>query len=213
MPKAAPCRQTVCFVICLSRKGQKVRRWIAMAGNETGDFFSFGSLMGSPNKLDYPDWTIKLTRQISGWFSQRFTLSDGYEAPYDEAVRSEPELLFDRLNWVNDHACLLPSSRRPRPRDEAAVVWLGEVDLDGAMRWALDYALLFSGRRCRRAWILTDCWIPCDVLDYSDHIASLADQQIVLRFLLITPWGWLELPLSEDWSSGRLSLFRGRSRK
>ena len=52
-----------------------------------------------------------------------------------------------------------------------------------------------------------------DTMRYAAHVDALTSQGIVLRFVLVTPWGWVEIPLSGTTASSQQFLwhnpFRG----
>lgn len=153
------------------------------------------SLMRNLLNPDYPPHIIKLLNHVKGWLTKSFRL-DGLDMPYWEAIREDPDMFFGELSWIESQAALLPAMTPPSPQAEVVVLYLGEVDLTDAMRLAVDYSLIFSHNVCRRVWIVSDCWIPFDVLEYSDHIKAMAEHGISLRFLVVTPWGWVELPIA-----------------
>lgn len=180
--------------------------------SERPRFSSFGDLVGTPQKLDYPDWILRLIKEVSSWLTERFPwegLPQGLA--YDEMLHEDPEVFFDRLKWLHQHAMVLPADGPMEPYREAVALWIGELSLDEPLRAAVDYSLLFSQGQCERVWILTDCWIPCDVDAYSEHIQAMTQRGVVLRFIMMTPWGWIELPLDEPHVFGRLPFFNGHS--
>ena len=175
-----------------------------------------GSLMRSMMTPDYPTHIVRLLEKVKSWLPQTFRL-DGIDMPYWEIMREAPDMLFEQLNWLEQTVALLPSTVPPQPQAEAVVLSLGEVDLTGAMRLAVDYSLIFSHSVCRRVWIVTDCWIYCDLAEYADHIKAMNDSGISIRFILVTPWGWIEVPISAI-STGQLpgsssDDARGRNRR
>ena len=161
-----------------------------------------GSLMRSMMTPDYPTHIVRLLEKVQSWLTQTFRL-DGIDMPYWEVMRDAPDTLFEQISWIERSVALLPSTVPPPPQAEAVVLSLGEVDLTGAMRLAVDYSLIISNSACRRVWIVTDCWIYCDVAEYSDHIKAMNNSGIAVRFMLVTPWGWIEVPISAI-SSSRL---------
>lgn len=172
-------------------------------------------VMKSLTAPDYPTYIAKLLRQVRSWLSQPHAMGD-YSVPYWEALREDPTCLFDKLSWLEENAALLPSAQPPKPHAEAIVLSLGEADLTDAMRLAVDYSLIFSKHVCRRVWVITDCWIPFDILEYADHVKAMLENGISLRFLLSTLWGWVELPVSTVGKFNiRVSGFddRGRGRR
>ena len=43
---------------------------------------------------------------------------------------------------------------------------------------------------------MSDTFIFDDVVRYAAHVDALTEQGVTLRFILVTPWGWVELPLN-----------------
>jgi hypothetical protein len=52
-------------------------------------------------------------------------------------------------------------------------------------------------------WVLSDTFIFWDVIHYAAHVNALQEQGITLRFILVSPWGWVEIPLSGEAASNR----------
>jgi hypothetical protein len=42
--------------------------------------------------------------------------------------------------------------------------------------------------------MISDTWIIGDILAYIPHIKALMARGIQLRFMLVTPWGYSEIP-------------------
>jgi len=66
------------------------------------------------------------------------------------------------------------------------------------MRMAIDHATLFARGLCRRVWLICDSWLAEDVLRYLPHVRALAEQGIALRVILLSPWGWVEIPVRKE---------------
>ena len=160
------------------------------------------SFMRSLLKPDYPDYIIRLLNQVKGWLTKTFQI-DGINMPYWEIMRANPDALFNELSWIESKVALLPSPVPPAPQAEAVTLYLGELDTYEALRLAVDYSLIFSKGACRRMWIVTDSWVTVDVLGFKDHINAMQENGIALRFLIVTPWGWVEFPVS---SLGKIEL-------
>lgn len=154
-----------------------------------------GALMRDLYRPDYPDYIMRLLNQVKGWLTRTYRIDD-VDLPYWEVLREDPEFLFGQLNWLSEKAALLPAVTPPPPQAEAVVLSLGEVDLTDAMRLTVDYSLIFSENKCRRVWIVSDCWIPFDILAYGDHIKAMDQRGITIRFIIATAWGWVEMPVS-----------------
>ncbi len=162
-----------------------------------------GDFLRSLSTPDYPDYILGLLEQIRDWLTRSFHL-EGYpdRVRYDQLLEEDPEQLYSTLDWLESHMALLPARDHPPVREEAVVLGLGQADLDDIMRMAVDYGMIFARDRCRRIWVVSDCWIPFDVTPYTDHLQALNAAGVTLRFLMVTPWGWLELPLLEGQQEG-----------
>lgn len=172
-----------------------------------------GDLLRSLSDEDYPIYILKLLNQVKGWLTQSFHI-DGYDqsVSYDILLREDPEALYGQLKWLEAKVTLLPAMSRPAVHPEAVVLGLGEINQDDIMRDAVDYSLIFSRGECRRVWVISDCWIPFDVLPYAAHLQAMLNASISFRFLMITPWGWVELPITSRLSPGlKRFLFQNRS--
>lgn len=152
-------------------------------------------LLNAVHKPDYPEYITKLMSQLRGWLPKKFKI-DGREMTYAEAFREDPDMFLEQLSWVEDFVTLLPAEERPEIKEEVVALSLGEADLHEVFRFAIDSSLIFSRGKCRRTWIISDCWIPFDVFEHGDYIREMRENGISLRFLLVTPWGWMELPVA-----------------
>jgi hypothetical protein len=149
----------------------------------------------------YPDFLLELVAQVQEWMES--TLSGEGIAPGDEAFYSYGDRIFQgdmdglagRLEWLESKADLLPSAEGPQGRDEAVVLCLGPIDFEEGMRLAVDHAALFGRGYCKRVWLIGDSWHLGEVTHYIPHVKALAAQGAELRFLLVTPWGWTEIPV------------------
>ena len=61
-----------------------------------------------------------------------------------------------------------------------------------------------------RVWMISDTFIIADVYRYISHIRALGAQGIAFRFLLVTPWGWTEIPLAADGTPGNRMIWNNR---
>ncbi len=150
---------------------------------------------------DYPDFLLELVCQIQEWMES--ALSGEALAPVDEGFLSYGERVFQgdmdgltaRLEWLGNRADLLPSVESPQGCPEAVVLCLGPIDFEEGLRLAVDHGALFGRPNCKRIWLVGDSWHLGEVIHYIPHVKALAAQGVELRFLLVTPWGWTEVPV------------------
>jgi hypothetical protein len=151
-----------------------------------------------------PDYVMKIVQEIQAWLAT--ALSDDYAAdPLDmmsgNGERQAPvdlDYLFNRLEWAAVHADLIPVTKEIGRREEAVILSVGPILLDEGLRMMVDHAALFSGNNCKRVWVISDTWVIGDVLAYLPHIRALCERGIQLHFLLVTPWGYSEIPWTKE---------------
>jgi hypothetical protein len=154
---------------------------------------------------ELPPYIERLLLQLQAWMSSALSGEAAYGED-DEALGfderrfgGDPEVLWDQLEWLEEHADLLIASDVTSCANEDAVVLcLGPLDLDEAFRTAIDHAAIFGKGKCRRVWIVSDSWLVGDVIHYLRHLRVLAAEGITIRFLLVTPWGWTEVPVGRE---------------
>lgn len=167
-------------------------------GSETWTVKQVLEAMSGP---DYPPFIRDLLAQLQDWMATAF-LGDNPALQEDllfgtgeRPFQVDMESLFQQLEWIEEKADILPSASPPAGKSEAVVLCLG-LELYEGLRIAVDHAALFGRGACGRVWIVTDNWNMLDILRYRPHIQALAAQGISLRFILTTPWGWTEAPIS-----------------
>lgn len=168
---------------------------------------------------EYPPFIERLLSQMQG-FMWGF-VSDGDEVKRIEDLASEgydlddPQYMLEQLAWVKEYADLVAPEIEECNHEEAVILSFTPVDNEEAIRWAIDHAALFARDICRRIWIIGENWDLSEVLQYSKHMKALAEIGVSLRFLLLTPWGWAEVPLFKEVSSDekRGLLWKGKLRR
>jgi hypothetical protein len=156
--------------------------------------------------VQYPEYILDLVTEIQGWMKAMIhgeEDSDGHKtdpvaALFEEDTEPDVEGLFSRIEWAEEYADILPNLKRPKGKSEVVVVNISLPDLDSGMRMALDYAGIFNRSRTKRGWLLSDSFILSDMLRYLAHISALAMDGISVRYLLVTPWGWEEIPVERE---------------
>ncbi|PIE55564.1 MAG: hypothetical protein CSA35_00130 [Dethiosulfovibrio peptidovorans] len=143
---------------------------------------------------EYPEYVLQAVEQLQIWMNEKLS------APGDEGLTTDYDRLYAQLDWIRKHAAFLGEDGDTSP-SEAVVVSLEPSDQDEAMRMAIDHVAIFN-RNCQRIWLLSDSWVPGEVLRYQRHIRALEGRNVSFRFLLITPCGWTEIPLRQDDAPG-----------
>jgi hypothetical protein len=133
---------------------------------------------------------------------------DPVTAMFEDGGEMDMDKLFADLENLEQYVDLIPNTRRPEGKADAIVVSVNPPDYENGVRTAIDYAALFNRKNCKRVWIVSDTFVFGDAIHYAAHVDALAEQGIVLRFVLVTPWGWVEIPLSGNTASGRQFLWR-----
>ena len=120
--------------------------------------------------------------------------------------------LFSDLESLEQYVDLIPNTRRPEGRADVIVVSVNPPDYECGVRTAIDYAALFNRKNCKRVWVISDTFIFSDTIHYAAHVDALAEQGVALRFILVTPWGWVEIPLSVNIASNQQFLWHNTMR-
>src|SRR6056297_6839 len=179
--------------------------------------------MGSPS---YPDFIPQLVQDVQDWMNQ--SLSDAssngdndlFYSFSDDAVYADIEKLVKHLEWAEDHADLIPGSRQPLGFEDAVVLSMGPSEFEDGIRVAVDHSAIFARGTCKRLWVLCDSWMISEVIRYTEHLRALSLQGVAFHFILVTPWGWTEIPVRHgsravseqiDWKKNRKSGHSGTS--
>lgn len=174
----------------------------APRGEGDGRDMTIDDLLSAISETEYPQYILEALAHVQDWMNETVDapVDQGLD-PFSAMFEGDEEgpatdRLFERLESLEDRVDLIPNTRRPEGRADVVVISLTPPDYESGLRTAIDYAAVFNRPNCRRVWILSDTFIFDDVVRYAAHVDALADQGIVLRFILVTPWGWVELPLS-----------------
>ncbi len=166
---------------------------------------------------EYPDFITKMVEQVQEWMihiiqdGMSELERDSFFSMLEGSIQGDPEKLFKDLEWVEDHADLVPGSRKPVGHEDIIVLCLGPADFDDGMRLAVDYSALFGRGFCKRVWMICDSWIIGDVVRYLEHIRALVAEGVSFNFIFVTPWGWSEIPIrTEAFNGGKLDWRSGK---
>lgn len=166
---------------------------------------TINELLSAISDTEYPQYIIDALGKIQAWMNETVNAPaekglDPFSAMFEEVAEEEEAdhaaSLFEQLEPLEQYADLIPNTRKPDGKPDVVIVSLTPPDYESGLRTAIDYAAVFNRSKCRRVWIISDTFIFDDVMRYSAHVDALEEQGISLRFILVTPWGWVELPLS-----------------
>lgn len=175
---------------------------------EENENWTVGEILSAMAGSDYPKYILKIVSQLQQWMEEAIAADtsenggDPLTALFENVLEMDGERLFTQLEWVDDYADLIPNLKRPAGHEDVVVVNAGPSDFEDSLRIAIDYASLFNRKLCRRIWVISDSIIIGDIYRYLSHIRALGQQGIVFRFLLVTPWGWTEIPLAAEGAPG-----------
>ena len=196
------------------------------AGNEpsreegqggTGSEMTIGDLLSAISETEYPEYILDALSQVQGWMKDTVNAPaekgmDPFTALFEGGGEEEEENgienLFERLEGLEKYVDLIPNSHRPEGHEELVVISVMATDYESGLRTAIDYAAIFNRPQCKRVWIISDTFAFDDVARYAAHVDALTEQGVSMRFILVTPWGWVELPLSGAMAAKRQFMWR-----
>jgi hypothetical protein len=170
-------------------------------------------LLSAISETEYPQYVLDAISRIQAWMLETVNAPadqgmDPVTAMFEDGGEMDMEKLFADLESLEQYVDLIPNTRRPEGKADVIVVSVNPPDYESGVRTAIDYAALFNRKNCKRVWVISDTFIFTDTIHYAAHVDALAEQGIVLRFILVTPWGWVEIPLSGNIASGQQFLWR-----
>lgn len=185
--------------------------------NQERPEMTVGELLSAISENEYPQYILDAVNIVREWMNEvAEDDGDSYEDDifasifgenYDDGARGI-ESLIERLESIKEHADILPNAAQPEGKSDAVIVSITPPDYESGLRMAIDYAAVFNRNKCKRVWIISDTFIFDEVIKFSPHVDALAEQGITLRYILVTPWGWVELPLSGKTVSRHSFLWR-----
>ncbi|MDR1731390.1 MAG: hypothetical protein LBR61_04780 [Synergistaceae bacterium] len=170
------------------------------------------SLLSAISETEYPQYILDAITKIQNWMLNTVNAPaeqgmDPITAMFEDGGDMDMDRLFEDLESLERYVDLIPNTRRPEGRADVLVVSVNPPDYESGVRTAIDYAALFNRQNCKRVWVISDSFIFGDNMRYAAHVNALAEQGIILRFILITPWGWVEIPLSGEIASSQQFLW------
>ena len=188
-----------------------------MGAGSRGDM-TIGDLLSAISETEYPQYIIDALAHVQGWMRETVNAPaekgmDPFTALFEGGSDEEEETdnienLFERLEGLERYVDLIPNSHRPEGHEDVVIVSVMPSDYESGIRTAIDYAAIFNRPQCKRVWILSDTFAFDDVARYAAHVDALTKQGISMRFILVTPWGWVELPLSGALAAKRQFMWR-----
>ena len=173
-------------------------------------------LLNAISESEYPQYILYAIEQVQEWMKEMIQpetennneadiFSELFQFSYEEDNLSR---LIARLESVKEHADVMPCSDAPDGKPDAVIVSITPPDYESGLRSAIDYAAVFNRGSCKRVWIISDTFVFDDVVKYTHHVDALSEQGITMRYILVTPWGWVEMPLSGNTASKQSCLWR-----
>jgi hypothetical protein len=158
-----------------------------------------GDVLDAMSGSKIPNYVIRIMEEVESWLAS--AVSEEYMMdPTDitgggeRNLSADLEYLFGQLEWVGAHADILPVLKGSIRHEDTVILSVGPIILDEGLRMMVDHAALFARDTCRRVWLIADTWVIGDVLSYMPHLKVLRERGIQIHFLLVTPWGYSEIP-------------------
>ena len=189
--------------------------------NDNKPEYMMSDLLAAISENEYPDYILEAIEKVRAWIDGAISHQDseddsetdefmeifGHEFE-DDDDDGNMEDLFGELRGLSKYADVIPNASKSNGKADTIIVSLAPPDYDSGLRTAIDCAAIFNRPNCKRVWILSDTFIFNEIIKYIPHVDALGEQGITLRFILITPWGWVELPLSAATVTKRQFLWR-----
>ncbi len=177
---------------------------------------TISELLSGASEREYPQYILDAISHVQEWMNDMTGDNDRSDDDIFSAIFGENydeggagiEALIERLDDLGEYADVIPNTKTPEGKSDAVIISITPPDLESGLRSAIDYAAVFNRNTCKRVWIISDIFILDDVMKFSPHVDALSEQGITLRYILVTPWGWVELPLSGNTASKHAFLWR-----
>ncbi len=135
---------------------------------------------------------------------EEFLDEEGF-ASADRRLGMETDHFFVQTEWIGAYADVIPSTRPSEGKRDAVVMAIAPMDIEEGLRIAIDHGAVFSSETCRRIWIVSDNWVLGESFRYQPHVQALKKRGFVFRYILVTPWGWTEIPFTEDFECRQMT--------
>ena len=174
-------------------------------------------LLDAITESEYPPYILEAIEHVQDWMNDMIQPetehedeSDIFRALFQFEEDEEEDSIHDlisRLESLREYADVIPNADMPDGKPDTVIVSITPPDYESGLRMAIDYAAVFNRMTCKRLWIISDTFIFDDIVKYSAHVDALSEQGITMRYILVTPWGWVELPLSGNMAAKQGALF------
>ena len=192
-------------------------------GRKKAENVTVNELLSAISDTEYPQYILDAIGTVQEWMHD---MTQKPEDPIDEQDIFSPLFgamfededdgiagLFNRLKNIEAFADVVPNSRVPEGKPDTLIISISPPDFESGIRTAIDYAAVFNRNKCRRVWIISDTFAFDEVVRFVPHVDALAEQGIMLRYILVTPWGWVEMPLSGNMASRHKFLWHSRQER
>ena len=194
--------------MCAERKNKKPEQ-------ESQPEMMISELLSAVSESEYPQFILDGIKKVQEWMQDATDndedSDDVFSAIFGESYDDGDTgigALIERLGDMGECADVIPNTRMPEGKTDAVIISITPPEYEGGLRSAIDYAAVFNRNTCKRVWIISDTYILDDVMKFSAHVDALSEQGITMRYILVTPWGWVELPLSGNTALKRAFLWR-----
>ncbi len=184
--------------------------------SESPSEIMMSDFLSAMSESEYPQYILDAISRVQEWMKDVTEDDDDSDDDIFSAIFGENydegntgvEALIERLDDIGEYADIIPNSRTPEGKSDALIISITPPEYESGLRSAIDYAAVFNRSTCKRVWIISDTFILDDVMKFSPHVDALSEQGITMRYILVTPWGWVELPLSGNTASKHAFLWR-----
>ena len=189
-------------------------------GRKKAENVTVNELLSAISETEYPQYILDAIATVQEWMNDMTQKPDEpadeqdiFASMFSSMFGDEDDGiggLFERLKSIEAFADVVPNSRTPDGKPDTLIISIAPPDFESGIRTAIDYAAVFNRNKCRRVWIISDAFAFDEVVRFVPHVDALAEQGIMLRYVLVTPWGWVEMPLSGNMASRHKFLWHSR---
>ena len=198
--------------MCAERKKKKPE-------SENQPEMMISELLSAVSESEYPQFILDAISRVQEWMQEVTENNEDSDDDIFSAIFGEGYddgdsgigALIERLGDIGEYADVIPNSGTPEGKSDAVIISITPPEYESGLRSAIDYAAVFNRNTCKRVWIISDTFILDDVMKFSNHVDALSEQGITMRYILVTPWGWVELPLSGNTASKHAFLWRNEN--
>jgi hypothetical protein len=166
--------------------------------SDSRDLWTVGDLLDAMSGSNIPNYVTMLIQEVETWLasvvSEDYIVDSADVASGEHPLSADLDYLFSRVEWASSYADILPILKGTPKMEDTVVLSVGPIILDEGLRMMVDHAALFAGDICKRVWLISDTWVAGDVLAYVPHLRALRDRGVEVRFMLVTPWNYCEIP-------------------